>query len=237
MTKHVLMIAANPAISPVTGWPIGFWWAELSHAWLEFSQAGYDITIVSPDGGDIEGDGFSDPDHESGYSAHDIISQGFKTAAATRDLIKSTKALADVDLADYDAVFVVGGQSPMITMVDDTRVQEAVASFYEAGKITCAVCHGTAVLLKTTLSDGSLLVKGKTWTGFANSEEQYAESAVGQKIQPFWIESEARKIEDTNFITGGVLAEFAVRDGNLITGQQQVSSGAAARKVVEALGA
>ena len=237
MSKHVLMIAANTAVSPVTGWPIGFWWAELTHAWLEFSHAGYDITIVSPDGGDLEGDGFSDPEHESGYSATDIISLGFKTAAATRDLIKGTKALGDVDLADYDAVFIVGGQSPMITMVDDERVQSAVARFYEAGKITCAVCHGTAVLLKTKLSDGSLLVKGKTWTGFANSEEQYAESAVGQKIQPFWIETEASKIEDTNFVTGGLLAEFAVRDGNLITGQQQVSSGAAARKVIEALGA
>ncbi|MEM9794581.1 MAG: type 1 glutamine amidotransferase domain-containing protein, partial [Pseudomonadota bacterium] len=83
---------------------------------------------------------------------------------------------------------------------------------------------------------GSLLVTGKTWTGFADSEEQYAEGAVGQKIQPFWIETEAKKIEGTNFITGGPLAEFAVRDGNLITGQQQVSAAAAARKVIEALG-
>jgi putative intracellular protease/amidase len=79
-------------------------------------------------------------------------------------------------------------------------------------------------------------VAGKTWSGFANAEERYAESAAGQKIQPFWIEDEARKIPGTNFITAGLLAEFAVRDGNLITGQQQVSSAAAARKVVEALG-
>lgn len=237
MSKQILMLVANPTTSPVTGWPIGFWWAELSHAWLEFNHAGYDITIASPDGGDLEGDGFSDPDHESGYSAHDIITQGFKTAAVTRDLIKGTPALADVDLSAFDAVFVVGGQSPMITMVDDERVHRAVAHFYEAGKITSAVCHGTSVLLKTKLSDGTLLVDGKTWTGFADSEEQYAEGAVGQKIQPFWIETEAKKIENTNFITGGVLAEFAVRDGNLITGQQQVSSAAAARKVIEALGA
>lgn len=125
----------------------------------------------------------------------------------------------------------------MVSMIDDTRVHDAVARFYEDGKITSAVCHGTCVLLKTKLSDGTLLVKGKTWTGFADSEEQYAEGAVGQKIQPFWIETEAKKIEDTNFITGGTLAEFAVRDGNLITGQQQVSAAAAARKVIEALGA
>lgn len=237
MPKHILMLVANPTTSPITGWPIGFWWAELSHAWLELSHAGYDITIASPDGGDLEADGFSDPEHESGYSAHDIVSQGFKTAAVTRDLIKGTSALGDLSLETFDAIFIVGGQSPMVSMIDDSRVHEVVARFYEAGKITSAVCHGTCVLLKTRLSDGSLLVSGKTWTGFADSEEQYAESAVGQKIQPFWIETEARKIKDTNFITGGTLAEFAVRDGNLITGQQQVSAGAAARKVIEALGA
>lgn len=237
MSKKLLMLVANPATSPVTGWPIGFWWAELSHAWLEFSHAGYDITIASPDGGDLMADGFSDPEHESGYSADDIVSQGFKTAAATRDLIQNTPALTDLDLDDFDALFIVGGQSPMVSMVDDTRVHNVVAGFYEAGKVTSAVCHGTCVLLKTRLSDGSLLVEGKTWTGFADSEEAYAEHAVGQKIQPFWIETEAKKLENTNFITGGTMAEFAVRDGNLITGQQQVSAAAAARKVIEALGA
>ncbi len=236
MTKTILMIASNPATSPVTGWPIGFWWAELSHAWLAFSEAGYDITLVSPDGGDLVADDWSDPEHESGYAAHDIISLGFKTSPATSALIKGTAALADVDPSTFDALFIVGGQGPMVTMVDDERVQAFVAAFYETGKVTAAVCHGTCVLLKTRLSSGDLLVKGKTWTGFANSEEAYAEGAAGTKIQPFWIESEARKIEDTNFITGGTLAEFAVKDGNLITGQQQVSAAATARKVIEALG-
>ena len=237
MTKAILMLVANPATSPVTGWPIGFWWAELSHAWLEFTHAGYDVTIASPDGGDLEADGFSDPDHDSGYSAHDIVSKGFKEAAPTRGLIKTTPALGDLDPDAFDAIFVVGGQSPMVSMIDDERVHRAFAAFFEAGKIASAVCHGTCILLKARLSDGTLLVKGKTWTGFANSEEQYAESAIGQKIQPFWIETEAKKIEETNFITGGTLAEFAVRDGNLITGQQQVSSAATASKVIEALGA
>ena len=237
MTKKILMIAANPATSPVTGWPIGFWWAELSHAWLEFTNAGYEDTIASPDGGDLIGDGYSDPEDESGYSAHDIVSLGFKHGATTRDLVKNTPALTDLDVDAFDAIFVVGGQSPMVTMVDDEALQKTLAAHYEAEKITAAVCHGTSVLLKTRLSDGSLLVNGKTWTGFADAEEQYAESAVGQKIQPFWIETEAKKISNTNFVTGGVLARFAVRDGNLITGQQQVSSAAAAQKVIEALGA
>lgn len=237
MSKNLLIIAANPSTSPVTGWPIGFWWAELSHAWLEFNNAGYDITIASPEGGDLMADGYSDPDDESGYSAGDLISVGFKTSPLTKDLIKNTPAVKDLDLSSFDALFVVGGQSPMITMVDNADLQKIIADHYESGKVTAAVCHGTSILLKTRLSDGSLLVNGKKWTGFADSEEQYVEQTVGQKIQPFWIETEANKIPNTSFVTGGPLAEFAVRDGNLITGQQQVSSAAAARLVIEALAA
>ncbi len=234
--KRVLMIVSNPAISPVTKWPIGFWYAELSHAWHEFNHAGYDVTVASPKGGDLEADGWSDPEHESGYSAQDVISWGFKHSPVTKDLIKGTKSLNEINPDDFDAIFVAGGQGPMVTMIDDDATQKFFADFYETGKIAAAVCHGTCILLKTKLSNGDLLVKGKTWTGFANSEEQYAEHAAGTKIQPFWIESEAKKIENTNFIVGGHLVEFAIRDGNLITGQQQVSAGLAARKVIEALG-
>jgi putative intracellular protease/amidase len=79
-------------------------------------------------------------------------------------------------------------------------------------------------------------VKGKTWTGFADSEEAFADGFVGMKIQPFWIEEEARKLPDTNFVVAGLFKRFAVRDGNLITGQQQYSGGAAAELVVETLG-
>lgn len=235
MTKKILMIVANPATSPVTGWPVGFWWAELSHAWLEFHSAGYDITIASPNGGDLSADNLSDPDDESGYSASDLISVGFKTSPITKDLIKDTPALSSLTISDYDALFVVGGQSPMVSMIDNTDLQTILANHYEKGKVTAAVCHGTCVLLKTKLSNGQLLVSGKKWTGFADSEEQYVEQTVGQKVQPFWIETEARKLPDTEFVTGGPMAEFAVKDGNLITGQQQVSSGAAARLVINAL--
>lgn len=150
-------------------------------------------------------------------------------------LIEDTPPLASVDPGDYDALFVVGGQGPMVTMIDDEAVHRFVGAFYEGGKVTALVCHGTCVLLKTKLSNGDLLVKGKHWTGFANSEEEYAEHAVGQKIQPFWIETEAGKLSDTRFEVGGAMEEFAIRDGLLITGQQQNSSAAAAREVVAAL--
>lgn len=234
-SKKILMIVSNPAVSPVTGWPIGFWWAELSHAYEVFAEAGYDIEIVSPDGGKLEADGYSDPEDESGYSVQDTISLAFKNDPDKMKLIEDTPALSAITASDYDALFVVGGQGPMVTMIDNERVHSFVADFYESGKVTAAVCHGTCILLKTRLSNGELLVRGKRWTGFANSEEEYAENAIGQKIQPFWIETEARNVADTQFEVAGALEEHAIRDGNLVTGQQQVSAAAAAREVIAAL--
>ncbi|WP_137110768.1 type 1 glutamine amidotransferase domain-containing protein [Rhodobacter sp. SY28-1] len=234
--KRVLMVAANPGVSPTTGWPIGFWWAELTHPYWTFTEAGYEADIVSPKGGDLVADGFSDPEDASGYSAADILSLGFKKSPTHAALLKATKSVHEVDLAGYDAIFLAGGQSPMVTMIDDAELHGFVARAYEAGKVVAIVCHGTCVLLKTRLSNGELLVKGKTWTGFANSEEAFADSFVGKRIQPFWIEEEARKIEGTNFIVQGMFKPFAVRDGNLITGQQQNSGAAAAELVVATLG-
>ena len=123
----------------------------------------------------------------------------------------------------------------MYTYYNDARVHSLAAAFHQAGKITAVLCHATCILLKTKV-DGKLLVEGRTWTGFANSEEQFADEFVGKRIQPFWIEEEARKIKGTNFIVDGRFKAHAVRDGNLITGQQQFSGGAVARRVVEALG-
>jgi putative intracellular protease/amidase len=234
--KNVLLIAANPASSPTTGWPIGFWWAELTHPYWAFTEAGYEVELRSPKGGALRADGYSDPEDASGYSAHDILSLGFKKSSAHAALLEATKSIDGVEVSGYDALFVTGGQSPMVTFRGDAKLQKLVADFYEAGKVTALVCHGTCLLLETRLSSGKLLVEGKTWTGFANSEEQFADSFVGKRIQPFWIEDEARKIPGTNFVVDQMFREFAVRDGRLVTGQQQYSGAAAARLVIEALG-
>lgn len=234
--KRVLIVAANPATSTVTQWPVGFWWAELTHPYWAFVEAGYEVEIRSPEGGALLADGYSDPEDASGYSAADILSLGFKKSPQHRALIEDTKSTADVSPSAYDAIFLAGGQSPMFTFRGNEALQRLVAAFYEAGKITALVCHATCVLLETKLSNGALLVDGKTWTGFANSEEQFADDFVGQRIQPFWIEDEARKIAGTNFVVDQRFRDFAVRDGLLVTGQQQFSGAAAARLVIEALG-
>jgi putative intracellular protease/amidase len=234
--RRIVIVASNPAVSEQTGWPIGFWWAELSHTYWEFTGRGYEVDIASPDGGALRADAWSDPRDESGYSAEDLISLGFINSPDHLKLVEQSKPLADLAVDDYDGILLVGGQGPMYTFFDDERVHRLVASFYEARKVTAVICHATAVLLRTRLSDGKLLVDDKTWTGFANSEERFVDEFVGRRVQPFWIEDEAAKLESTNFIVNSRFKPHAVRDGNLITGQQQHSGPAAARLVIEALG-
>jgi len=202
----------------------------------QLTEAGYQVEIRSPDGGALQADGYSDPEDASGYSAHDILSLGFKTSPTHAALLANTTSIADVDPGAYDALFVTGGQSPMITYRGNAAVQRLVASFYEAGKVVALVCHGTCVLLETRLSTGELLVAGKTWTGFADSEEDFADGFVGMRIQPFRIEEEARKLAGTNFVVDQRFRAFAVRDGRLITGQQQFSGAATAQLVIDTLG-
>jgi putative intracellular protease/amidase len=234
--KRVVIVASNPAVSKQTGWAIGFWWAELTHPYWEFTEHGYQVDFASPNGGEVKADDWSDPRDKSQYSAHDLLSLGFLSSQAHADRLKNTKPLAQIRPADYDAVLFAGGQGPMYTYFDNPAVHEQAAAFYEAGKVTGVICHATCILLKTTLRTGKLLVDGKTWTGFANSEEDYADNFVGQTIQPFRIENEARKVKGTNFIVQGRFKAFAVRDGLLITGQQQYSGAEAARLMIEALG-
>jgi putative intracellular protease/amidase/thioesterase domain-containing protein len=231
----ILMIASNKSTNTATGWPIGVWYAELTHPYWAFSEAGYTVDIASPDGGELYFDGFSDPEDESKYAAFDYVSLGFKKDAAKMALTKNTLKLANVNPDDYKAVFVCGGQGPMFTMYKNPAIEKFFADFYQTGKPTAAICHGTCILLTAKLNNGKLLVEGKRWTGFANSEENYADAYVGQKIQPFRIEDEARKIKNTTFEVGQMFAAHAVRDGNLITGQQQNSGAAAAELVLKAL--
>lgn len=233
--KQVAIVASNPSVSKQTGWPIGFWWSELTHPYWEFAEHGYKVDVYSPEGGKLQPDNWSDPRDESKYSADDLISLGFSCSPSHMKLVEQSKPIAQLKVSEYDAVLFVGGQAPMYTFYNDERVHNLAAESYKAGKVTAVLCHATCILLKTKLN-GKLLVDGKTWTGFANSEERYVDDFVGKRIQPFWIEDEARKVAGTNFIVAARFKSHAVRDGNLITGQQQYSGTAVARLVIEALG-
>lgn len=234
--KRILLVAANPAVSTTLGWPVGFWASELTHPWYEFREAGYETAIASPDGGRIAPDAMSDPRDASGYSAHDIVSRGFLETPACAGLLENTPGVAGIDPADFDALLVCGGQAPMFTFRGDTRLQGLARAFYEAGKPVAALCHGVAALVDVQLGDGAYLIAGKTITGFSNAEEDMADAMVGQRIMPWRIEDAARE-RGANYVMGGAWRPFAVRDGLLITGQQQNSGAKTARLVIEALGA
>lgn len=231
----ILMVASSPAVSAQTGWPIGFWAAELTHPLRVFQEAGYEVELVSTEGGKLEMDGYSNPADASGYSAHDVISLGYMQQQWFNDMLANTKKLTDVNAGGYAAIFLVGGQGPMYTFRGNAALEKLFVSFYEAGKPAAAVCHSTTLLLEAKKSNGELLVAGKTWTGFADAEEEFADKAVGMKIQPYRIEEEARKISGTTFKTAAPFSSYAIQDGNLITGQQQNSGAAAAELLVRAL--
>lgn len=236
MKGKILMVASSPSTSKQTGWPIGFWAAELTHPLQVFQEGGYEVELASTEGGKIEMDGYSNPTDESGYAAHDVVSLGYMQQDWFNEMLANTKKMSDVNFQDYDAIFLVGGQGPMYTYRGNTTLEKLFADFYEAGKPSAAVCHSTTLLLEAKKSNGELLVKGKTWTGFANSEEDYADQAVGMQIQPYRIEDEAHKLEGTTFKVAESFASYAIEDGNLVTGQQQNSGRAAAELVVEMLG-
>jgi putative intracellular protease/amidase len=231
----ILMVASSPAMSGQTGWPIGFWAAELTHPLHVFQEAGYEVELVSTEGGSLMMDGYSDPTDASGYSAHDVISLGYMQQPWFKEMLASTRNFREVNPDDYVAIFLVGGQGPMYTFRGSADLQMLFVRFYEAGKPSAAVCHSTTLLLEARTSDGELLVRGKTWTGFADAEEDFADNAVGMKIQPYRIEDEARKLAGTAFQVAAPFSSYAIADGNLITGQQQNSGADAARLVVEML--
>jgi putative intracellular protease/amidase len=233
--RKVLMVVANPSVSTTTGWPVGFWASELTHPWYEFREVGYEVTLASPDGGKVEVDALSDPRDSSGYSADDVISMGFLNTPTLATMLEETKKLSELELDEFDAIVVCGGQSPMFTFRDNEDLKQAISHFYEYERPTAALCHGTAALMDVKLSDGSYLIEGKTMTGFADVEEEDADAAVGQKVMPWHIE-DAAKERGANYVQGGLWRAFAVQDGPLITGQQQYSGREVAKLVIEALG-
>jgi len=241
--KRVAIVVSNPAVSTTTGWPVGFWWSELTHPYLAFTEKGYAVDVFSPDGGKCEGDGMSDPRDASGYSEWDLISMGFISTSKLAKLVDNTKPVKDLAVAAFDAIVVAGGQAPMFTIEKAELLQKRFVEFYEAGKIAAALCHGVAILRYARLSNGALLAKGKTVTGFANVEEDFADNAVwsanllsrDKHVMPWRIEDELKKL-GANYIQSGLWRGFAVRDGNLVTGQQNFSGAETAAVVIEALG-
>lgn len=241
--KQVAIVIANPATSTTTGWPVGFWWAELTHPYFHFTEAGYEVGVFSPDGGRCEADAMSDPEDASRWQAEDVISRGYKHDPEFVKLVENTSPVDDLDVDRFDAIVVAGGQSPMFTYEKAPSLLAKFVEFYEAGKVTAALCHGCAILRYAMLSNGEPLVAGKTVTGFANVEEDFADQAMwdlgalarDRHVMPWRIEDELRKL-GANYVQAGLWKGFAIRDGNLVTGQQNFSGTETALLMIDTLG-
>ena len=241
--KRAAIVLSNPAVSTSTGWPVGFWWSELTHPYFAFTEAGWAVDLYSPQGGPCEADALSDPEDPSRWQAEDVISRGYKHDPDFLALIAATTPIVELEVDAYDALVVAGGQGPMFTFADATDLHAKFVAFYETGKVAAALCHGAAVLAYATRSDGTPLVRGKTVTGFPNVEEDEADRltweagglAEGQSRMSWRVEDALRGL-GANFIQAGAFRSFAIRDGNLVTGQQNFSGAAVAREILEAVG-
>lgn len=241
--KRAAIVISNAAVSTSTGWPVGFWWSELTHPYYAFTEAGWEVDVYSPDGGRCEWDALSDPEDASQWQREDVISRGYKHDPAFMKLIEDTRPVRELSVDAYDALVVAGGQGPMFTFADATDLHAKFTEFYESGKVTAALCHGAAILAYARLSTGEPLVAGKTVTGFPNVEEDAADELTwqagalprGTNIMPWRVEDELRKL-GANYLQAGAFRSFAIRDGNLVTGQQNFSGAEVAQKILEAVG-
>jgi len=202
-----------------TGRKTGFWLEELAAPYYTFKDAGVDVVLASPKGGQPPLDPKS---NEPSFQTD--LTRRFEADAAANAQLAATVRLDSVSQADFDTVFYPGGHGPLWDLAEDTHSIALIESFIEAGKPVALVCHAPGVLRHVKASNGSPLVEGKQVAGFTNSEEE----AVGlTKVVPFLVEDEL-KAKGGIYSKGPDWASYVVTDGLLITGQNPASSSEAA---------
>ena len=132
--KRIAILLSNPAVLSTIGWPVGFWWSELTHPYFQFTEAGYEIEVFSPKGGKCEADAMSDPHDPSGYSARNLISMGFIATPKLEVLTEDTKRVSEIDPDRFDAILVAGGQAPMFTFEEAIDLHRNVCFFTKGAK-------------------------------------------------------------------------------------------------------
>jgi len=198
-----------------TGNKTGFWLEEFAAPYYVFKDAGADITIASPKGGQPPLDPKSDePDFQTDATRR------FKTDTDAQAALAQSVRLSDMSANDYDAVFYPGGHGPLWDLAEDRDSIALIEAMSKAGKPVAAVCHAPAVFRHTKGADGSSLVEGKSVTGFSNSEEAAVELT---DIVPFLLEDELQAI-GANYSKSSDWHPYSVTDGNLVTGQNPASS-------------
>jgi len=222
----ILMVLTSHDQLGDTGKKTGFWLEEFAAPYYVFKDAGADITVVSPKGGQPPLDPVSDaPD------AQTDATRRFKSDSAAQVLLAHTGRLSSVSGTNFDAVFYPGGHGPLWDLAEDADSITLIESMAAGGKTVAAVCHAPAVLRHAKAADGSPLVKGKKVTGFTNTEEAAVQLT---KIVPFLVEDMLVK-NGGLYSKGADWQPYVLTDGKLITGQNPASSAAAAQAVLNQL--
>lgn len=211
-----------------TGKKTGFWLEELAAPYYVFKDAGAEITLASPKGGQPPLDPkSSEPDFQT------ELTHRFEADEAAKAQLAATVRLDSVSQADFDSVFYPGGHGPMWDLAEDENSVELIQSFLGAGKAIALVCHAPAALRHAQTPAGRPLLEGKRVTGFANTEE----AGMGlTDVVPFLLEDEL-KAKGASYSKGEDGGVHIVSDGLLITGQNPASSGPAAEALVKRLSA
>lgn len=225
-TKKVLMVITSHAELGNTGEKTGFWVEEFAAPYYAFVDAGVQVTLASPAGGQPP----LDPKSELA-DFQTASTQRFDADAETQALVANTAKLAEMKSEDYDAVFYPGGHGPLWDLTDNTDSIALIESFLAASKPVAAVCHATAAFLNIKDAAGEYVVKGKAVTGFTNSEEEAVQLT---DVVPFLLENELIK-RGADFQKVADWNAFSVQDGLLMSGQNPASSELTAQKLLSTL--
>ncbi len=223
MAKKILMVLTSHDKLGDTGKKTGFWLEEFAAPYYVFKDAGADVTLASPKGGQPPLDPSSDtPDAQSDDTRR------FRKDDAAQRALASTKKLSEVKAAEFDAIFYPGGHGPLWDLAEDKDSRRLIEAFAANDKPIGAVCHAPAVFRHAETADGRKLVAGKKVAGFTNSEEK----AVGlTDVVPFLVE-DMLKANGGKYEKGPDWGSYVVRDGKLVTGQNPASSGPAAEELL-----
>lgn len=227
-TKKILMVLTSHADLGNTGEKTGFWIEEFAAPYYTFKDAGIEVTLASPLGGQPPIDPKSELDD---FQTPATVK--YYADSETQNLVANTRVLAELNADDFDAVFYPGGHGPLWDLTENTHSIQLIENFLAANKPVAAVCHATAAFLNVKNSTGEYAIKGKAISGFTNTEEAAVELT---DIVPFLLEDELinrggdyQKVEDWN--------AFAVQDGLIISGQNPASSTLVAKKLLSQLNA
>ena len=221
--KILIVLTSHSALGH-TGQKTGFWVEEFATPYYVLADAGAELTIASPKGGQPP----VDPKSEAPEAQSPSTERFYKDNILIDKVAHSIK-LSEIKAADYDAVFYPGGHGPLWDLATDKNSIQLIEDFYNGNKPIAFVCHGPAALIHTKVKNGEALVRGKNLTAFSNTEEDTAKLT---DIVPFLLEDELKK-QGAVFSKGKDWVSHVIEDGLLITGQNPASSEAVAKKLLK----